>query len=89
MENSISIFILPPTRAELENRLKDRGQDSAETIARRMRDAVLEMSHYDEFDYVVVNNDFDAAMDDLRAIISGKPENVRPMSADIGDLLRE
>ncbi|MEE8387512.1 MAG: guanylate kinase [Acidiferrobacterales bacterium] len=89
IKNSVSIFILPPTRAELENRLRGRGQDSDENIARRMRDAVSEMSHYDEFDFVVVNDDFAAAQDDLRAIVSGRPEQVRPMNADIDDLLRE
>ena len=89
IKNSVSIFILPPTRAELENRLRGRGQDSDETIARRMHDAVSEMSHYDEFDFVVVNDDFDAAQDDLRAIVSGRPEKIRPMNADIDDLLRE
>lgn len=89
MENSVSIFILPPTRQELENRLRDRGQDPEETIVRRMRDAVAEMGHYNEFDHVVVNDDFNAALDDLRAIISGRPENLRPMNADIDDLLSE
>ncbi len=89
MEDSISIFILPPSRQELEKRLQGRGQDPEATIARRMRDAVAEMSHYDEFDHVVINDDFDAALDDLRAIISGLLEKVRPMSADIDDLLRE
>jgi guanylate kinase len=89
IKNSVSIFILPPSRAELENRLKGRGQDSEETISRRMRDAVSEMSHYSEFDYVVVNDDFDAALDDLRAIIAGRPEKARPMNANIDELLRE
>jgi len=89
MDNSISIFILPPTRQELENRLRGRGQDPEETIARRMHDAVAEMSHFDEFDHVVINDDFDAALDDLRAIISGRLENVRPMKADLDNLLRE
>ncbi len=89
MENSVSIFILPPTRKELENRLRGRGQDPEETIVRRMRDAVAETGHYNEFDHVVVNDDFNAALDDLRAIISGRPENLRPMNADIDDLLSE
>ncbi len=89
VKNSVSIFILPPTRAELENRLRSRGQDSDETITRRMRDAVSEMSHYDEFNFVVVNDNFDAALDDLRAIVSSRPDKVRPMNADIDDLLRE
>lgn len=89
IKNSVSIFILPPSRIELEKRLKGRDQDSEETINRRMRDAISEMSHYSEFDYVVVNDDFEAALDDLRAIITGRPENARQINADIDELLRE
>ena len=65
-----SIFILPPSRAELEHRLRSRRTDSDEVIARRLRDAVSDMSHYDEFDYVIVNDDFDRAVADLRRIVS-------------------
>src|SRR5690606_10000269 len=65
---SSGIFILPPSRAVLEQRLRARATDSEEVIARRMRDAVAEMSHYDEFDYLVVNDDFNTALEDLRAI---------------------
>jgi len=66
---STSIFILPPSRGELERRLCARAQDGEDIIARRMRDAVAEMSHYDEFDYIVVNDDFDTAMGELRTIV--------------------
>jgi guanylate kinase len=83
-----TVFILPPSREELEKRLRSRGQDSDETIARRMRDAVSEMRHYDEFDYVVVNDDFDLALADLRAILSGHPEKCRPVRVDINALLK-
>ncbi len=62
------IFILPPAREVLESRLRDRGQDGEEVIARRMRDAVTEMRHYDEFDYVVVNDVFDEALHELACI---------------------
>jgi guanylate kinase len=65
----ISIFILPPSAAELERRLRSRGQDSDEVIAGRMAAARAEMSHYDEYDYVVVNQDFDRAVAELAAII--------------------
>jgi guanylate kinase len=71
---AVSIFILPPTRAALESRLTDRGQDDATIIARRMRDAVSEMSHYDEYDYLVINDDFQQAVDDLVAILQGEGE---------------
>jgi guanylate kinase len=63
---------LPPTRAALESRLTDRGQDDAAVIARRMRDAVSEMSHYGEYDYLVINDDFQQAVDDMVAIFRGE-----------------
>ncbi len=87
--DAVSIFILPPTRAALEERLRGRGQDSPETIARRMRDAVTEMSHYNEFDHVVVNDVFDAARADLEAILQGKNAQKRPLNIDITALMRE
>lgn len=64
-----SIFILPPSRAELEQRLIGRGQDSAEVIKGRMEKAIAEMVHYDEYDYVIINEDFEQALFQLRAII--------------------
>jgi len=64
-----SIFILPPSIEVLQQRLQGRGQDSKETIQRRMDEAVTEMSHYDEFDYLVVNDDFETALGDLKTIL--------------------
>ena len=69
MPNAKGIFILPPSRAELEARLNKRGQDSAENIAKRMQEAQSEMSHYNEYDYLIVNDDFDIAMQELSAIV--------------------
>lgn len=63
-----SIFILPPTQQALRQRLTNRGQDSEEIIERRMREAVSEMTHYVEYDYLVINDDFATALDDLKAI---------------------
>jgi len=63
-----SIFILPPTVAALKERLQGRGQDSAETIQRRMRDAQAEISHYREYDHLIINDDFTTALDDLACI---------------------
>lgn len=63
-----SIFILPPTQEDLRQRLNSRGQDSEEVINARMQEAVSEMSHYPEYDYVVINDQFADALDDLRAI---------------------
>lgn len=69
LPNSISIFILPPSIEILRQRLEGRGKDDAEVIARRMRDAVTEMSHYPEFDYLIVNDDFNEALHELKNII--------------------
>jgi guanylate kinase len=68
LPQSRSIFILPPTQEALRHRLTGRGQDSGEIIERRMREAVSEMSHYIEFDYLLINDDFAHALDELRAI---------------------
>ena len=64
-----SLFILPPSKEELERRLNTRGQDSEAVIARRMEEARSEISHYNEYDYVIVNDDFDVALIDFKAII--------------------
>nr|VFJ63036.1 MAG: guanylate kinase [Candidatus Kentron sp. FW] len=64
-----SIFILPPSRDTLMQRLCDRGQDDGAIIARRMRDAKAELVHFDEFDYLIVNDDFERALSDLRVIV--------------------
>src|SRR6185503_11322961 len=66
-----SVFILPPSRRELEVRLRNRKTDSEQVIERRLRDAVADMSHFDEFDYVIVNNDFETAVAELLAILRG------------------
>lgn len=72
--SSRGIFILPPSMEELRRRLTDRGQDNADVVARRMRDARAEISHFEEFDHLVVNDDFDKALEDLHSIVrSGKP----------------
>jgi guanylate kinase len=68
----VSIFILPPSRHTLEQRLRARGQDDAETIWRRMREAIAELSHYAEYDYLVVNDHFETALSDLRSIIQSQ-----------------
>ncbi|MCQ1056724.1 MULTISPECIES: guanylate kinase [Photobacterium] len=69
MPQAKSLFILPPSKEELERRLNARGQDSETVIARRMQEARAEISHYNEYDYVIVNDDFDAALLDFKAII--------------------
>ncbi|MDN2664535.1 guanylate kinase [Psychromonas sp. 14N.309.X.WAT.B.A12] len=69
MPNAKGIFILPPSREELELRLNKRGQDSQEIIAKRMQEAQSEMSHYNEYDYLIVNDDFDTAIQEFSAIV--------------------
>lgn len=64
-----SIFILPPSQDELYRRLRGRGQDSDEVIKKRMAQAVAEIEHYDEYDYLIVNDDFNTALADLQSII--------------------
>jgi guanylate kinase len=87
LPEAISVFILPPSRDELENRLRSRGQDSEEIIARRMTDAESEMSHYNEFEHVIINDDFAAALADLQAIVAGDSEKLRQLSVDPAALL--
>jgi len=69
LPDSCSIFILPPSKTELESRLKGRGQDNDEIIAKRMNAAIDEMSHYNEYDYLVINDDFSVAVSEIEAII--------------------
>ncbi len=69
MPNSISIFILPPSKEALLERLQQRAQDNDETINKRMSDAQNQMQHFNEFDYLVINDDFNSALNDLNLII--------------------
>jgi guanylate kinase len=69
MPDAVSIFILPPSREALRARLTGRGQDDVSIIERRMADAVSEMSHYAEFDYMVINDEFDLALSELQAVL--------------------
>jgi guanylate kinase len=69
MPNTVGVFILPPSKAELERRLTGRGQDSQQVIDSRMAQAVSEMSHYTQYEFVIVNKDFDNALADLSTII--------------------
>lgn len=69
MPDAIKIFILPPSLSELQHRLISRGQDSPEVISKRMAAAMSEISHYDEYDYVIINDNFDESLLQLRSII--------------------
>lgn len=84
-----SIFILPPSRRSLEERLRNRKTDSEEVIQRRLRDSITDMSHYSEFDRVIVNDDFETTVEQLLGLIRGgegfeadRPE-LKPLVADL------
>jgi len=83
------IFVLPPSRVELERRLRERRTDTDAVIARRLRDAVTDMRHYHEFDYVIVNDDFERALDDLERVIGGEGQELRSMRPQLQPLLDE
>ena len=88
----VSVFILPPSRAELERRLRARGSDDAATIARRLADSRIEIAHAADFDYLVVNDQFADALADLRSIVScqrlRRAAQLARHAALIGDLLK-
>ncbi len=84
-----SIFILPPSLAALEQRLRERRTDSPATIVRRLADARADMSHYAEFDYVVVNDDFERAAGELGQILDGAGEALRAGRAELRGLLAQ
>jgi guanylate kinase len=78
-----SIFILPPTRQALEQRLKGRSTDSDAVIQRRLQDAAQDLTHWAEFDYVVVNDRFDTALEDLRAIVEDRGSHLAAQRPEV------
>ena len=87
MPECISVFILPPSRDELERRLRGRGTDAEDVIQRRLRDAATDMSHWTEFDYVVVNDAFERALADLQEIVDARdPPQARRGRAGLAEL---
>ena len=86
---AVNIFILPPSQAALEERLRGRGQDSDEIIARRMRDAKSETSHYSEYDYLVVNDDFESALTELKSIVLARRSRYEAQAYRLAPLLKE
>ncbi|MDG2353696.1 MAG: guanylate kinase [Gammaproteobacteria bacterium] len=87
--DAIGIFILPPSISALQERLTDRGQDDQSIIDRRMQDAVSEMQHFDEFDYLVVNDDFNVALSDLSDIVHTQRLTLEQQSSKHHDLLKQ
>lgn len=87
MPKACSIFILPPSLTQLEARLRGRGTDPEDIVHRRLSEARSDMTHWAEFDYVVINDDLDVAVETMQAIIAGcKTENLST-TADISDRL--
>lgn len=84
---AIGVFILPPSLPALQQRLQGRGQDSAETIARRMQAAREDISHVGEFDYAIINDEFDLAVDDLRAVFRAERLKIDRQLARHRDLI--
>jgi guanylate kinase len=91
--DAVSVFVMPPSLAALEQRLRGRGQDSDDVIAGRMARARDELAHYGEYDYLVVNDDFDTALSELRAIVVAerlrRPRQVRCLQAELEEMLDE
>ena len=84
---TFSIFIMPPSLQALRQRLTSRGQDAAAVIEGRMREAIGEMTHYGEYDRVVVNDDFDQALEQLAALMRGQPGGIDPAEIDFETLV--
>ena len=89
LPGTVSIFILPPSRAELERRLRTRASDDEPTIRRRLADSQRDMLHAAEFDYVVVNDQFDSALAEMRAIVAAQRRGQAAPKSDHAALLSE
>jgi guanylate kinase len=84
-----SIFILPPSRGSLEQRLKARSTDADAVIQRRLEDAAQDLTHWAEFDYVVINDRFDRALEDLQAIVEDRGSHLGKQRAEVARLAAE
>ena len=71
-EDIVSVFILPPSKKELERRLKERGQDTDEVVKERMSEATAEITHWAEYDYVIINDDIDQTLQKLIAVLTAE-----------------
>lgn len=89
MPAACSVYILPPSRSVLEQRLRNRGQDSDEVIAARMAEAKEEMSHYNEADFLVINDNFELALYQLKSILHSNRQRIAPQSEANVDIISE
>jgi guanylate kinase len=85
LPEALSIFILPPSKRALEERLRGRSTDSDEVIQRRLRDAANDLGHWNEFDFVVVNDEFDRALDDLESIVENRGAHLQSARPEVAD----
>ncbi|UHQ53916.1 guanylate kinase [Microbulbifer sp. YPW16] len=88
LPETVGIFILPPSQQALRERLTGRGQDDESVIERRMSQAIDEMSHYVEADYLVINDDFQQALEELRAVVTSQRQRLGRQQERHGDLLQ-
>ncbi|TLP57346.1 MULTISPECIES: guanylate kinase [Pseudomonas] len=89
MPEAVSVFILPPSQQALRQRLDGRGQDSEEIIAGRMKEAVSEMVHYDEYDYLIINDEFAVALEEMKAVFTSNRLRLKQQQARHGELLKQ
>jgi len=89
MPDCVTIFILPPSSEELERRLRDRKTDSEAVIERRLRDALGDMSHWREFDYVIINDDLEIAVRELESVFEGTAKDSRVDNEALASKIRE
>src|SRR4029077_636000 len=89
LPEALSIFILPPSRSALEQRLKDRSTDSEAVIRRRLQDAAEDIGHWSEFDYVVINDRFEQALRDLQAIVKDRGHSLAAQRPEVARLTAE
>lgn len=89
MPEALSIFIVPPSKQALQERLDGRGQDSADVIDGRMKEAASETSHYAEFDYLIVNDQFDVALEELKSVLRARRVRIEAQKEKITSILQD
>jgi len=89
MPDALSIFIVPPSKQALQERLDGRGQDSADIIDGRMKEAASETSHYAEFDYLIVNDQFDVALEELKSVLRARRVRIEAQKEKITSILQD
>lgn len=89
MPGAVSISVLPPSIEELERRLRSRGSDSEDVIASRMHQALNEIAHCKESDFIVLNDDFNEALNELTMIVAGQGDRIRPLNPELQALMNK